>query len=62
MDRAGEESWVVGFLSGAGAYAKGRNPLHELEAIDILTYVDDFCTAHPDQQMVAAAIAFMDSH
>ena len=62
MDRAGEEAWVIGFLSGAGAYAKGKNPLRGLEAVDILTSIDDYCAAHPQERMVNAAIAFMDSH
>ena len=62
LDRAGEEAWVIGFLSGAGAYSKGRNPLRGMEAIDILTSIDDSCAVHPHEPMVSAAVAFMDRH
>ena len=59
MERAGVEAWVIGFLSGASAYGN-KNAIKGMIATDILSYVDDYCTAHSKGNMVNAATAFID--
>ena len=62
VERAGEEAWVAGFLSGAGEYTQGMNSLEHSDINRVLDYIDNYCKAHPDEQMVRAAMAFVASH
>lgn len=62
MERAGAGAWISGFLSAAGWYAQAKNPLLSVQMVEVLDYVDKYCTAHPDDPMVRAAVAFVANH
>ena len=59
MERAGAEAWVAGFLSAAGWYAQAKNPLLNVQMVEVLDSIDKYCIAHPDDPMVRAAVAFV---
>ena len=50
-----DEQWVLGFLSGIAA-SQGNDLLVGVDPKVILQRVDEFCTAHPSDDMTAAAL------
>jgi hypothetical protein len=58
------EQWVVGFLSGVGyeGTGQGDDPLAGVDANGVWAWVDNYCRAHPLDQIVMAAKAFDREH
>ena len=56
------EQWVLGFLSGVGAAAKGSDPLHDIDAAGVWAWVDKYCTSNPLHAVSLAATAFAREH
>jgi hypothetical protein len=54
------EQWVIGFLSGIGyeGIGQGDDTLAGVDANGVWTWVDNYCRAHPLDQIVTAAKAF----
>jgi hypothetical protein len=66
------EQWVLGFLSGVG-YGVGFietktnpagniDPLNGTDAQGALAWIDNYCHAHPLDQIEAASKAFVSAH
>ena len=68
--RAGEaealsyEQWILGFLSGVGfaGNPSGFNPLNGVAALAVLAWVDDYCQAHPLDELATAGAEFAFTH
>lgn len=57
------EQWSLGFLSGVGAASQGRlNPLHGTDALAVIAWIDNYCSAHPLSQVMEGAEAFVRAH
>lgn len=57
------ESWVLGFLSGIGFVGEDNDdPLHGLDYQGVLAWIDNYCQAHPIDNVSHAAIAFYREH
>lgn len=50
-----DDQWVLGFLSGVAA-SRGDDPLAGVDPKAVLRRVDDYCAAHPSDDMTAAAL------
>ena len=59
-----QDQWVLGFISGGAARDPDENfdPLHGLEAFDVLFWVANWCQANPQVPVANAAGAFMLAH
>ena len=59
-------AWVLGFLSGFGSAWIGRpetvDPLNDMDADGVFTWVDVYCAAQPDDPIARAALAFVRAH
>jgi hypothetical protein len=58
------EQWILGFLSGV-AYVGGDaklNPSNGVDAYGVWAWSDNYCLAHPIDQIEKAAVAFVDAH
>jgi hypothetical protein len=62
----GQEQWVFGFLTGvgsAGVYLPSKvNPLQGVDANAVLAWMDNYCQAHPLENVGSAAGAFVVAH
>jgi hypothetical protein len=59
------EQWVLGFLSGVGFQGTESdiNPLNNLtDAQGVLAWIDNYCHAHPLEDLDDASAAFVDFH
>jgi len=54
------EQWVVGFLTGIGyeGIRQGDNPPAGIDVNGVWAWVDNYCRAHPLDQIVTAAKVF----
>jgi hypothetical protein len=58
-----ESAWVFGFLSGIGFVAQnGDDPVDDTDADAALSWVDDWCRAHPVDTIADAAATFYFAH
>ena len=59
-----QDQWVLGFISGGAARDPDDSfdPLHGLEAFDVLRWVANWCQASPLDPIANAAGAFMLAH
>ena len=62
----GAEQWIFGFLSGVGFMGIGDarriNPLSGVDGKAVLAWIDNYCRAHPADNITTAGIAFMVAH
>ena len=59
----GHEQWILGYLSGAADNASDRvNPLERLDYFAITSWMDNYCKAHPLDDMLKAARSFEKEH
>lgn len=58
------EQWILGFLSGAGAVGadRGIDPANRMDGDAVRAWVDDYCHAHPLDNLAAAGGAFLRAH
>lgn len=58
-----DQSWVLGFLSGAG-YAGGRSidPLYGMDGYGVEAWISNWCQNHPIERISRAAEAFIAAH
>ncbi len=57
------EQWMLGFLSGAGYVGAPRyDPLNGLDAQAVLSWVDNYCSAHSLKSLSAAGYSFIEAH
>jgi hypothetical protein len=62
-DAAGQEQWLLGFLSGIGFMALGElDPLHGMAAEAVWGWVDRYCGGHASETLEAAARAYIQEH
>ena len=56
--------WILGFLSGVGFRGvPGRDdPLNNVDARAVWAWVDNYCLAHPLENIEQAGAAFFDAH
>jgi hypothetical protein len=58
-----DASWISGFLSGIGYVGEGgADPLKGMDANGVAAWVDNFCRAHPIDDIATAAEAFVREH
>jgi hypothetical protein len=58
-----EAAWVLGFLSGIGYVGKnGDAPLDGMDAQGVWAWIDNYCHAHPIENIGLAAAAFYLAH
>ena len=59
-----DETWVQGFLSGVGAEGAqhGDNPLNGTDGEAVQAWIDNYCGAHPLDDISVAAVAFFFAH
>ena len=58
-----DEQWVVGFLSGtAFIHLNGDDPLRGLDAQAIWAWIDNYCGAHPLEQVQEATAMLYFTH
>ncbi len=58
-----EEQWVLGFLSGMGFEASGKDdPLNGVDAQGVWAWLDNYCHANPLEPISRAAAAFSFVH
>jgi hypothetical protein len=57
-----EESWVVGYLSGAAVYASNLNPLNGVDGNAVWAWMDNYCRAHPLVSINNTVDAFIEEH
>jgi hypothetical protein len=57
-----DESWVLGFLAGAGDATNGANPLNGLDANAVFGWIDNYCSIHPLSPIGKAAEALFNEH
>jgi hydrogenase/urease accessory protein HupE len=55
-------AWVLGFLSGVGFAASGLDPLNNMDGEGIWAWIDNYCRAHPIEQLSEATAAFVMEH
>lgn len=58
------ESWILGFLSGVGltGFETGISPLNGVDAEGVFAWVDNYCRAHPLEEVHDAGKAFVLEH
>jgi hypothetical protein len=57
------EQWVLGFLSGIGFKGQAEdNPLQGTDNDGVFAWIDDYCRAHPVENISDAASAFYHAH
>lgn len=55
--------WIFGFLSGVGWVApSGVDPLGGLDGYAVTEWIDNYCRAHPLDNMIKAAAEFVYAH
>jgi hypothetical protein len=60
---AAYEQWVVGFLSGVGAYGSAQqNPLHGVDEESVWAWIDNFCRGNPLKLIIETTTAFVAAH
>ena len=57
-----DESWILGFLSGVGYEGAGLSPLNDVDAKDVFGWMDNYCRAHPLDDIEKAGEAFVREH
>jgi hypothetical protein len=58
-----DESWVLGFLSALGWRAEnGDDPLRGLDSNAVAGWIDNYCQAHPLDDIATATIKFYGAH
>jgi hypothetical protein len=58
-----DQAWVLGFLSGIGfVAANDDNPLDGVDADGVWAWIDNYCQAHPIENVQQAAAAFYLAH
>ena len=58
-----DAQWVVGYLSGIGYEGPSDvDPLNGVDAEAVWTWIDNYCRAHPMDEIRAAAEAFFHAH
>jgi hypothetical protein len=58
-----ESAWVLGFLSGIGfIHTNGADPLDGVDADGVWAWIDNYCQAHPIENVGQAAAAFYSIH
>lgn len=61
-----DAAWVVGFLSGIGFMGElsnnGADPLDNVDAEGVWAWIDNYCQAHPIDNIATAAEAFYFTH
>jgi hypothetical protein len=56
-------AWVLGFLSGIGAvHQNGDDPLDGVDGEGVWAWIDNYCQAHPVENIGLAAAAFYHAH
>ena len=58
------ERWALGFLSGAGFIGKRSSidPLAGVDAAGVLAWIDNYCHAHPPEDIERATAEFVYAH
>ena len=56
------QAWVLGFLSGVGFIGNGDDPLNGMDAQGVWAWIDNYCQAHPIENIAQAAAAFYHVH
>jgi hypothetical protein len=58
------EQWIVGFLTGVGwmGFSTGVDPWKGMDAPAVWGWVDNYCLAHPLDNVAKAGEAFVDAH
>jgi len=60
---SGHEQWILGYLSGAADNTSGRvNPLERLDYYAVTAWMDNYCQAHPLDDMLKAGRSFIVAH
>jgi hypothetical protein len=62
---AGDDQWILGFLSGAAYEGDGPNVLNPLRGVDaeaVWAWVSNYCRAHPLDRITDAGVAFIAAH
>jgi hypothetical protein len=55
--------WILGFLSGVGYWGEGLvDPLNSVDARAVWAWVDNYCLAHPLEDIERAGAAFITAH
>jgi hypothetical protein len=63
FDAVQDAQWAEGFLSGVGwLHTDGIDPLNGLDANAVLAWLDNYCAAHPLDQIDDAVGAFVQRH
>ena len=64
ITKVADEAWILGFLSGVGStgYLQ-QNPLRGVANSNVIfIWVDNYCRAHPDEDIEKAGEAFVRQH
>ena len=57
------EQWVLGFLSGIGFVGlNGADPLQGMDSEGVWAWIDNYCRAHPIDEVLWAAAAFYQAY
>jgi hypothetical protein len=58
------EQWILGFLSGVGYQGTGVgvDPLNGVDAGAVWAWMDNYCQAHPLDDVAEAGAAFVTTH
>jgi hypothetical protein len=56
------KQWVLGFLSGVGAFNEEMDPLDGVDADEVWAWMDNYCHANPLDRISTAAMAFVRAH
>jgi hypothetical protein len=57
-----DAQWILGFLSGAAHFEPSLDPMNGVDAQGIFVWIDNYCLAHPIEQIVIASAAFVYAH
>lgn len=57
-----DAQWILGFLSGVAHYDGSLDPMHGVDAEGVFGWIDNYCRAHPIEQIVTASAAFIFAH
>jgi hypothetical protein len=63
ITKIADEAWILGFLSGVGATSDlALNPLKDVDSNDVFVWIDNYCRAHPLEDIEKAGEAFVRQH
>ncbi len=57
-----QAQWSLGFLTGVAVFGRTFDPLKNVDAQSVLTWMDNYCQANPRDSIATAAADFVLQH